>query len=410
LTTETCDVAIIGAGPAGSVASAMLANKGWDVKVLERQHFPRFSIGESLLPQCMAFIAEAGLMDAIQEHEFQFKDGAAFESSGEYTDIYFPNKSSPGPGTALQVARADFDKLLIDGAEKLGVKVSYGDTVTAFEDTGFAARLTVKDESGSERHIDSKFVLDGSGFGRVLPRLLDLSEPSAQDKRRSVYAHVKDNIKGDAFDRNKIAIIVHPNDDKVWIWLIPQAGGIMSIGVVGADETIEATGNTPQERLDYWMNSSGWAADILKDAEPHREAGELVGFASSVKHMSSDRYALLGNAGEFLDPVFSSGVTMAMKSAQLAANCLDRQLNGETVDWDTDFTGELKVGTEAFRACVDAWYTGQLPKIIFSGMKGENDVTEHITAVLAGYAWDRNNPIVRQPVRFLNLVERACAA
>ena len=408
--TQNCDVAIIGAGPAGSIASALLARKGWNVKVLERQHFPRFSIGESLLPQCIEFIQQAELFDAIDAHGFQFKDGAAFSHKDAYSDIYFPDKSSEGWGTAYQVTRADFDKILIDGSQAKGADVSFGDTVTAFESHADGASLTVQDENGEARRINARFVLDASGFGRVLPRLLDLEAPSNMIKRRSTFCHAKDNITDTKFDRKKILVTVHPEDDKIWYWLIPLANGISSIGVVGADDTMAAiAGDTPTERLNTMLSQSGWMKDILKDAEPVRPALEITGYSANVKSLIGQNYALLGNAAEFLDPVFSSGVTIAMKSASLAAGVLDRQLRGENVDWQADFADELQYGVNAFRACVNAWYDGSLQRIIFYKDKGGNDVTRHVTAILAGYAWDKKNPIVKNPERYIDVIDRLIA-
>ena len=408
--TQNCDVAIIGAGPAGSIASALLARKGWNVKVLERQHFPRFSIGESLLPQCIEFIQQAELFDAIDAHGFQFKDGAAFSHKDAYSDIYFPDKSSEGWGTAYQVTRADFNKILIDGSQAKGADVSFGDTVTAFESHADGASLTVQDENGEARRINARSVLDASGFGRVLPRLLDLEAPSNMIKRRSTFCHVKDNITDTKFDRKKILVTVHPEDDKIWYWLIPLANGISSIGVVGADDTMAAiAGDTPTERLNTMLSQSGWMKDILKDAEPVRPALEITGYSANVKSLIGQNYALLGNAAEFLDPVFSSGVTIAMKSASLAAGVLDRQLRGENVDWQADFADELQYGVNAFRACVNAWYDGSLQRIIFYKDKGGNDVTRHVTAILAGYAWDKKNPIVKNPERYIDVIDRLIA-
>ena len=216
-----------------------------------------------------------------------------------------------------------------------------------------------------------------------------------------------DNISHPAFDRNKILITVHPEDPQVWLWLIPLADGLSSIGVVGADETILSAGETPEARLAHYVSTSGLMADILKDAETFRPESEIIGFSANVKSLTGPRHALLGNAAEFLDPVFSSGVTIAMKSACLAAELVDSQLRGETVDWNKDYAEELQTGVEAFRACVNAWYDGLLQRLIFMGDERRGDeVTRHFTAILAGYAWDRKNPIVRDPKRFFKLIDR----
>lgn len=407
--TETCDVAIIGAGPAGAVSSAILASKGWNVRVFERQHFPRFSIGESMLAHTMELLMQAGLYDDVKAHGFQFKDGAAFDWGGRYTDIYFPNKSTPGPETTFQVRRDMFDDVLIKGAQKKGAKVSFGDSVTAFRSDETGATLTVMSENGTATEVKCRFALDASGFGRILPRLLDLEKASTMDKRRSVFRHVMDNIDDPTFDRNKILVSINPDQPQIWYWLIPLANGMSSVGVVGPDADMLAAGNDPEDRLNKLIPRAKRMHEVLKNATIARPAGEIVGFSANVKTLIGPSYALLGNAAEFLDPVFSSGVTIAMKSAVLASDLIDRQFRDKPVDWEKEFVEELKVGVEAFRACVSAWYDGSLQRIIFDRPMGEKTVTEQLTAVLAGYAWDRTNPLVREPARFLRVVDELCA-
>ncbi len=403
-----CDVAIIGAGPAGALAAARLSTAGWNVRVFERQHFPRFSIGESLLPQCMGFLEEAGLLESVQAAGFQYKDGAAFAFGERGTQIYFPDKSAPGWSTTFQVRRDRFDKALIDAAVGMGAGVRFGDTVESFEETPTGARLGVVAEDGEAFQVDARFVLDASGFGRVLPRLLDLHQPSAFAPRRSVFRHVVDRITDEKFDRNKILITTHPDNEQIWYWLIPLADGLSSVGAVGPDTEIEAYGANPNDRLDALIAQSGWMAELLANATIERPTAEIRGYAASVKRLTGPGFALLGNAAEFLDPVFSSGVTIALKSASLASDILDRQLRGQTVDWQTEFADELMVGVETFRACVSAWYDGSLQRIIYKRPDTENRITAYLTSVLAGYAWDRDNPLVREPQRFLRVVDELC--
>lgn len=405
---ETCDIAIIGAGPAGAVSAAVLAEKGWNVRVFERTHFPRFSIGESMLCQTMQLLKDIGLYDDVEAAGFQYKDGASFAWGERYTDVYFPNKSSPGLGTTFQVRRERFDIVLIEAAKKRGANVTFGDTVTAFSSDESGATLTVASEDGTTTEVKSRFVLDGSGFGRVLPRLLKLELASTFDRRRSVYTHVNDHADASTYDRNKILITINPEEPQIWYWMIPLADGLTSIGIVGPDEAIASAGATPQERLDKLLPRAELQSQILRNATPARVAGEIIGFAANVKSLVGPSYALLGNAAEFLDPVFSSGVTIAMKSAVLASDLVDRQLKGETVDWQKDFADELRVGVEAFRACVASWYDGSLQRIIFDRPMEDTKVTSHITSLLAGYAWDRDNPIVREPVRFLKIIDQLC--
>ncbi len=392
--SDKLDVVIIGAGPSGAAAAAFLRKMGRSVEVIEKTHFPRFSIGESLLAQSIAILDDAGLLPAVEAGGFQFKDGAAFQYKDDYKDIYFPDKSSPGPGTTIQVMRSKFDKILADGAAEMGAKVVYGEEVTAFESDENGCKLTVRNEDGGVRTIEARFCLDASGFGRTLSRLLDIEVPSNFPPRQGVFCQVKDNIDDPTFDRNKILVSIHPEHRHVWYWLIPLADGISSMGVVGSPEIIQAAGATEQERLDTLVG----ATTRMKEA--------IHGYSCSVKSLYGPSYALLGNAAEFLDPVFSSGVTIALKSAQLATALVDRQLNGETVDWQKDFSDELYVGIDTFRACVSTWYDESLQRIIFNKPAEANDIVRHLTSVLAGYAWDRNNPIVQQPNKYLRTVDR----
>jgi flavin-dependent dehydrogenase len=234
-------------------------------------------------------------------------------------------------------------------------------------------------------------VLDASGFGRTLPKLLDLHRPSAFPARAAIFCHVKDNIVAGAFDRQKIRAGIHPDNHEIWSWLIPFSNGNSSVGVVSSIETHRARTGTLEEQ--YWqaLGSEPRLKELLKDAQLVRPVNELIGYASTVTTLHGRHFALLGNAAEFLDPIFSSGVTIALKSALLAAGCLERQLKGETVDWEREFADPLNFGVETFRNFVAGWYDGSLQDVIFF-QRQQPRVRRSICAVLGGYAWDRENP------------------
>ncbi len=213
-TMQYTDVLIIGAGPSGSSAAALLCQKGYQVTVIEKQYFPRFSIGESLLPQCMVFLEEAGLLDTIHAHvdeyAFQFKNGAAFLKGKQRNFYDFTQKFSEGPGTTWQIRRANFDHLLAQQAANVGADVRYGHEVLGVDVVSEQPILTVKDEQDNSYQIQGKFLLDASGFGRILPKFLDLESPSDFPVRRAVFTHIEDGLQDDPeFDREKILITVH---------------------------------------------------------------------------------------------------------------------------------------------------------------------------------------------------------
>jgi flavin-dependent dehydrogenase len=194
-TIQKTDVVIIGAGPSGSSAAALLRQKGYAVTIIEKQYFPRFSIGESLLPQCMVFLEEAGLLDTVREHVesrgFQFKNGAAFLCGQKRSHYNFTEKFTDGPGTTWQVRRADFDHLLAQQAQQYGADVRFGHEVIAVDVASEQPILTVLDESQQQYQIQAKFLLDASGFGRILPKFLDLESPSNFPVRRAILPILK---------------------------------------------------------------------------------------------------------------------------------------------------------------------------------------------------------------------------
>lgn len=397
---------VIGAGPSGVVASALLNKQGYKVLVLERTHFPRFSIGESLLPQSMTFLEQADMLEAVQAAGFQFKDGAAFSCGERYEFFDFNEKFSEGWGTTFQVQRDKFDKVLADEAARQGVDIRYGQTVTAFEydEENAIASIDVVDEAGASQRFSAKFVLDGSGYGRVLPRLLNLEKASEFEPRTLLFTHVEDRITDLNYDRNKILITVHPQHRDVWYWLIPFSNARASVGVVATKTFIDSLAGNEADKLKQLINESGWMSNLLAAADFDTRVGSLTGYACDVTNMYGPGYALLGNAGEFLDPVFSSGVTIALKSASLTAAVLDLQLQGDKPDWDEQFVQPLQKGVNTFREFVEGWYDGRLQDVIFTAQKNE-PVKRMISSILAGYVWDIKNPYVKDASRLSALAE-----
>ncbi|HEY9034753.1 MAG TPA: NAD(P)/FAD-dependent oxidoreductase, partial [Pseudomonadales bacterium] len=333
---DRVDVLAIGAGPSGAIAAALLVKQGYSVLVLEKEQFPRFSIGESLLPQCMVYIEEAGMLDAVKAGGFQFKNGAAFYHNGTQTQFDFSEKFTAGPGTTFQVQRARFDTILADEAARAGADIRYRHEITAVDFSGDEPCVTCRTPEGDTAVIRAGFVLDASGFGRVLPRLLELESPSDFPVRQSCFTHVKDGITDPAFDRNKILVSIHPEHRDVWYWTIPFANGTCSLGVVAEREFFARFPEDPNERLMAIVREEPHLAGLLANAEILQPARQITGYSANVKSLHGKGYALLGNAGEFLDPVFSSGVTIAMKSASMAAALLDRQFKGEAIDWEAE--------------------------------------------------------------------------
>jgi flavin-dependent dehydrogenase len=405
---KSVEILIIGAGPAGSVAAALLRQQGRQVLVLEREQFPRFSIGESLLPQSMEYLEQGGMLRAVVEAGFQLKNGAAFARGQQYSEFDFNEKYSPGWSTTYQVPRSRFDHLLALEAEARGAEVRYRHEVVAVDIDGSHPRVEVKNFDGDHYLVQAQFILDASGFGRILPRLLQLETPSNFPLRGAIFAHIEDRITQSGFDRNKILVTVHRERPGVWFWLIPFAAGRCSLGVVAEPALLERYQGTETQRLQALVGEDQTLSNLLENACWDTPARRIVGYAANVKSLSGRGYALLGNAAEFLDPIFSSGVTIAFKSASLAAAVLQRRFAGETVDWFNEYAVPLKVGVDTFRAFVESWYRGGFQRIVFHHNQPA-EIRRMISAILAGYAWDESNPYVREPRRRLAALEELCS-
>ncbi|MEO6718787.1 MAG: NAD(P)/FAD-dependent oxidoreductase [Ferruginibacter sp.] len=392
MNTEKVDVLVIGAGPAGTVAASIINKAGFKVKIVEKQKFPRFVIGESLLPRCMEALEEAGFLDAVKEKGFQEKFGAKFVKNGKTCDYFFADQFTPGWNWTWQVPRAEFDKTLADTVEKMGVPISYETTVTGIEFKGTDSVTTVEDTDGNKSFLEARFIVDGSGYGRVIPKLFNLDKPSNLVPRKALFTHTVDTKRSMDDEPNRITIIVH--EYGVWIWVIPFSSGITSVGFVGEHEFFNRNGGTNEEQLRTLIASEPYLSERLKDAEFIFEPKVLEAWSSTTEKFYGEGFVLTGNVTEFLDPVFSSGVTLATVSSQLAANLVIRKLKGESIDWDKEYTEIMMQGVDTFRSYVMAWYEGTLDTIFFADNQVPN-IKSMICSVLAGYVWDTTNPYVK---------------
>ncbi|SHI62263.1 NAD(P)/FAD-dependent oxidoreductase [Pseudozobellia thermophila] len=400
---ETVDVLIIGAGPSGAVSAAYLHKQGLKIKVVEKSRFPRFVIGESLLPRCMDHFEEVGLLDALKARNYEVKAGARFMRGDKVCNFDFSKKYTEGWDWTWQVPRADFDKTLTDTLEAWGVDIAFGQEVVDVKFKGSDSVTTVKGEDGKLSSISAKFIIDSSGHGRVLPRLLDLDKPSEIGRHSSIFTHVKDVKRPEGREGTIITFDIVSLD--TWLWVIPFSNGYTSIGYVGPTEYLESFAGNTTEKLREMMKLSDYYYDRFEGLDYEFEPRMIKNIAKSVKQLYGEGYALTGNSAEFLDPVFSSGVTFATESSLQAAKLVTRQLKGEAVDWEREYSDHMKEGVAVFATYVKEWYTGNLQTIFFDS--NDNPVIKaQICAVLAGYVWDRTNPFVKNHHRLVKTVAR----
>lgn len=393
---EQIDVLVIGAGPSGCIASAYLQSKNIDVRVVEKAKFPRPVVGESLIPRVMDHFDEIGIVPALIAEGYEKKWGARFIRGEQICVFDFSQKYGEGWDWTWQVPRAHFDDVVAREVQKQGVRIDFQTellTVDMRED-GTSVSI-VQDVNGKQREIEAKFIIDASGYGRVLPRLLDLEAPSSLSKHSAIFTHIEDINRANCENGSLISFDIL--ETEVWLWVIPFSNGKTSVGIVGPTDFIDklSTSGDTSEALSN--------AIMLSDFYKERFGGLpfifppqlLKNYSCAVKQMYGKGYALTGNSSEFLDPVFSSGVAFATESGMLSAKLIARQLQGETVDWEIEYADYMKRGIGVFSTYVKEWYTGNLQTLFFHE-PANLEVKRQICAVLAGYVWDETNPFVRK--------------
>jgi flavin-dependent dehydrogenase len=387
------DVLVIGAGPAGSVSAAMIHKAGLSVRVVEREKFPRFVIGESLLPRCMEVLEDAEFLDAVKAKKFQEKFGAKFMKEEKVSDFNFSDQFSKGWTWTWQVQRAEFDLTLITDVQRRGVPVDFETTVTAIEfQPDESSITTVEKKDGTTEKIEARYIIDASGYGRVIPRLFNLDKPSNLDPRKAVFAHVNDIHRNNHDEPNRIIAVMYAPG--IWSWIIPFSTGVTSLGFVGSFDYFNAMGGDPSSQFRTFIDGNAYLKQRFGDVEWVFEPRKLEAWSATTDKFYGHGFVLTGNVTEFLDPIFSSGVMFATVSSHIASKMVIRKLKGENVDWDNDYTNFIRQGVDTFRTYVMAWYDGTLEKIFFS-KNPDPEIKRQICSVLAGYVWDQSNPYVK---------------
>lgn len=399
---EHVDALVIGAGPSGTAAAAWLVNQGHKVVVIEKAIFPRFVIGESLLPLSMGHWEETGLLPALQAKNFTVKDGAHFHKNGKLFNLSFGQNYTQGWTWTWQVPRAEFDDTLAKAVIAKGVPIHFGhEAISVNLEHEKGVHLTAKGKDGI-KEFTAPFVIDSSGYGGVLVKLLGLGDTREGNGRMALFTHV---VEGDA----KRATVKEPMQISfevlavdLWFWSIPFSNGNTSIGFVGNREHFKEALKEPTKEgtMRKMLERSPIFHDRFIDGKFDFEPKMIEEYSHYNSSLTGNRYVLTGNCAGFLDPVFSSGVGFATESGLLAAKLLDRQLKGEKIDWLVDYEAHIKKGAAVFRSYIEDWYSGDLQDVFFA-KNVEESHKKRIISVLAGYVWDETNPYVTKHERVI---------
>ena len=383
---DSYDVVVMGGGPGGSAAAALVAEAGYSVLLVEREAVPRFHVGESLMPESFWSFERLGVLDKMRDSNFVKKLSVQFVShSGKESNPFFFEKHDPREcSQTWQVERSAFDQMLFDNAAEKGACCRDKTRVTnVLFDDGRATGVELGLEDGSTQQVKAKVVVDATGLSAILANHLNLKQEYEHLKKIAVWTYFK-NAEREPGPHGGATIILHTKLKDSWFWFIPLRDNITSVGVVGNRDYMLDGRSTPQNTFAEELELCGAMQRRLASAEQvekHRIARE---FSYKTSRQSGDGWVLVGDAFGFIDPIYSSGVYFALKSGELAADAIVEGLQNNDLSaaqlgkWISDYSS----GTQWIHKLVEAYYTNEFSFGKF--LKGHPHHIGHLTDLLIG--------------------------
>ncbi len=387
---QDCDVIVLGGGPGGSTLASCLALRNRRAILLEREKFPRFHIGESLLPCSCEIFQKIGVQDVLEE-KFLRKYGARFLCSAtRRTASYtFAEAFNTKFDHAYQVQRADFDHVLLQHAAGLGADVrERWEAVEVVFEGDRAVGVRARDLSRPDEIVELRapMVVDATGRDTLLASRSRRKAKIARLDKTAFYTQYRNAFREEGAREGNIQIIVW---DHGWFWMIPFRGELTSVGAVASAEWIREQRKTgakePVDLFDRAVAASCWASEFLAPAERVVPVGSIADFSYRIDQLSGDGWLFVGDAAGFLDPLFSTGAHLAVKSADLAAAAIDEALSrGDTSRGAfAEYEKSVRYAVDLFLGVVQAFYKGEFRETIFDANQ-RTTLRRIITSVLSG--------------------------
>ena len=316
---DTCDVLVVGGGPGGSTIAALLAQRGLDVVVLEKDHHPRFHIGESLLPMNMPLLEQLGVADEIERIGMP-KWGVDFVSPTHRRSVAFEFGDAWDKSLAysFQVRRSEFDHILLRNAATKGARVHEGWRVTGLDlDHASEVEAVARNEDGAEKRVRARFLVDASGRETLVASKLGLKDRNRRHASAAIYGHFTGARRQEGRAEGNISIFWF---DHGWIWFIPLMDGTTSIGAVCPPDYLKNRKTDVTDFFRQTISKSPELSERLAGATLTGPATATGNYSYRARSMVGRNYLMVGDAYAFIDPVFSTGVYLAMNSAFQAAD------------------------------------------------------------------------------------------